>query len=792
MKISGFMDRKNEKKRENGNKKRSWKKLLDVVIILCLVITTAGITINKKNKSNAKESKAISATVKTGTIKESVSGTGTISYADSTDIVVPADLEMSEILVSEGENVKKGTLLATVDETSLDVCIYDVKEAISDLDSTITSEQSSTTTKYITADVSGTVEKVYVKSGDDIADVMIENGALLLIKNGSETIKVIGSDGVVSGINVSEGDTVSSTTKVLTIESEAQSGDYLQAIKDREELVSILEILLSIKKNGGVVAATDGVVAAINITDNSTSSGKGSSSEGTDVTGNDSSSDNSKDVTDVEGSINTIEAVTMTYLSQGTCDDSGSVVSDNSSLEYSYGTADNSGASADRIQILKELKAGAGRIEGTTKDMEYADKEDAEVWIECTDEYTEVSKGTWYVRYKTTDSEKTSESVEIKVTEEASDSSVEGSDSEISSTSSAGKSSLVDSTTDSTGKSSLADSTTDSTGKSSSVDSTTDSTGKSSLADSTTDSTGKSSSADGTTDSTGKSSSADSTTDSTSKSSSVDSSSGKSSSTGSSSSGSSGKSSSTGSSSSGSSGKSSSSSSSSSGGSSNDTSVVSTVSAFTIAGGDKMLVTMNVDELDILSMKEGLSAEVTLDAVENETYEGTITTVCGTTNSSDKTAQYSVEITFDKTDEMLPGMNASVAVIVEEASDVMTVPLVAVSDEGRSSYVYTGYDESAGELTGKTEVTLGMSDENNVEIKEGLSEGDTIYYIMQESDSSDSKSGRNGMSGMGISGMSGSGNMKMGGERPSGSNGGERPSGGNGERPSGSGKSKSN
>ena len=205
-----------------------------------------------------------------------------------------------------------------------------------------------------------------------------------------------------------------------------------------------------------------------------------------------------------------------------------------------------------------------------------------------------------------------------------------------------------------------------------------------------------------------------------------------------------------------------------------------------------MLVTMNVDELDILSMKEGLSAEVTLDAVENETYEGTITTVCGTTNSSDKTAQYSVEITFDKTDEMLSGMNASVSVIIKEAADVTTVPLVAVSDEGRRSYVYTGYDEKTGELTGKTEVTLGMSDANNVEIKEGLSEGDLVYYIMQESESSDSKSGHNGMNGMGMSGMNGSGSMKMGGERPSGSNGGERPSGGNGERPSGSGKSKSN
>ena len=48
------------------------------------------------------------------------------------------------------------------------------------------------------------------------------------------------------------------------------------------------------------------------------------------------------------------------------------------------------------------------------------------------------------------------------------------------------------------------------------------------------------------------------------------------------------------------------------------------------------------------------------------------------------------------------------------------------------------------------------------------------------------------MNGMGISGMNGSGSMKMGGERPSGSNGGEHPSGGNGERSSGSGKSKSN
>ena len=205
-----------------------------------------------------------------------------------------------------------------------------------------------------------------------------------------------------------------------------------------------------------------------------------------------------------------------------------------------------------------------------------------------------------------------------------------------------------------------------------------------------------------------------------------------------------------------------------------------------------MKVTMNVDELDILTMEEGQKAEIALDAVENKTFEGTITSVSGVASGSNGSTQYPVEITFDRTEEMLSGMNASIAVIIDEAEDVLTVPLTAITDEGRSSYVYTGYDEATGELTGKTEVTLGMSDDSKVEIKEGLSEGDTIYYIMQGSQDSDSRSGRggmNGMGGMGMPGMSGQGDMKMGGDRPSGNNGGGRPSGdGSGSKPSGSSK----
>lgn len=159
-----------------------------------------------------------------------------------------------------------------------------------------------------------------------------------------------------------------------------------------------------------------------------------------------------------------------------------------------------------------------------------------------------------------------------------------------------------------------------------------------------------------------------------------------------------------------------------------------------------MKVAMAVDELDILSMKEGLEAQITIDAIEGETFTGEITSVSGSAESSGGVAQYSVEVTFEKTAQMLAGMSASVEVILEKAENVLVVPLAAVSDRGRTSVVYTGKNDKDGTLTDEVEVELGVSDETYVEIKSGLSNGDTIYYQMQ---GSEDNSSNNQMGGFG-------------------------------------------
>lgn len=150
---------------------------------------------------------------------------------------------------------------------------------------------------------------------------------------------------------------------------------------------------------------------------------------------------------------------------------------------------------------------------------------------------------------------------------------------------------------------------------------------------------------------------------------------------------------------------------------------------FTQSADEKMAVTVSVDELDILSLQEGQTAEVTLDAIENEVFEGTVTEIHTLSDTSGNgVTKYSAIVEITKTERMLAGMNASVTVTVSESAGCLLIPEEALNEEGRRVTVYTAYDESTGELSGEREVSTGVSNGTSVEITEGLAEGDTIYY----------------------------------------------------------------
>ncbi len=148
---------------------------------------------------------------------------------------------------------------------------------------------------------------------------------------------------------------------------------------------------------------------------------------------------------------------------------------------------------------------------------------------------------------------------------------------------------------------------------------------------------------------------------------------------------------------------------------------------FSITPQDTMTFEITVDETDILKLADGQEADVVLDAFPGQSFAGTVTEVSLTGTNSGGNTKYTAEITIDREDGMLAGMNASAKIAIGKAEGVLCIPEAALVEENGTVYVYTDYDESTDELGEPVEVTTGVSDGTLVEILSGLEE-DTEYF----------------------------------------------------------------
>ena len=151
------------------------------------------------------------------------------------------------------------------------------------------------------------------------------------------------------------------------------------------------------------------------------------------------------------------------------------------------------------------------------------------------------------------------------------------------------------------------------------------------------------------------------------------------------------------------------------------------VPAFSISEEETMEITIAVNEMDILSVNKGQSAEITLDALPGKIFEGHVTDISATGTNTGGATKYDVTVEVPKDPDMRSDMSCTVSILVSEADDVNVIPSAALITEQSKNYVYTELSPE-GTLIGRTEITTGISDGEYVEVKDGLSEGQTVYY----------------------------------------------------------------
>ena len=141
-----------------------------------------------------------------------------------------------------------------------------------------------------------------------------------------------------------------------------------------------------------------------------------------------------------------------------------------------------------------------------------------------------------------------------------------------------------------------------------------------------------------------------------------------------------------------------------------------------------MSLEITVDELDVKALVPGMTAEVKIDALGGEKYTAVITEIGNTGENNGGSSKYTVELTMERSGNMLSGMNATATLVLGTVKDVLTVPAAALVEQGNETIVYTGYDGETETLLNPVTVKVGCSDGENVEILEGLSDGQTYYY----------------------------------------------------------------
>ena len=141
-----------------------------------------------------------------------------------------------------------------------------------------------------------------------------------------------------------------------------------------------------------------------------------------------------------------------------------------------------------------------------------------------------------------------------------------------------------------------------------------------------------------------------------------------------------------------------------------------------------MTLDISIDELDITALKVGMTAQVRIDALGGEKYSATITEIGNTGTSNGGNSKYTVELTMDRAENMLSGMNATATIVLSTADNVLTIPSDALVENGNQTVVYTRYDEESETLLDPVAVTVGNSDGETVEILEGLASGQSYYY----------------------------------------------------------------
>lgn len=169
------------------------------------------------------------------------------------------------------------------------------------------------------------------------------------------------------------------------------------------------------------------------------------------------------------------------------------------------------------------------------------------------------------------------------------------------------------------------------------------------------------------------------------------------------------------------------------------TATVNGEAQLTIAQMDRLLLEIDLNQVDVAKIARDQEARILLDAYPDAELPGVVRQIAaaGHNDPARSIDVFTVKVEVDPSKaevEIKPGMTAEVRVRIGTYANVLKLPAETVFEEDGKSYVFAVREKEGKKVKEKTEIQIGHRSDREVEVTSGLSAGDSYYAAAEVKD----------------------------------------------------------
>ena len=147
-----------------------------------------------------------------------------------------------------------------------------------------------------------------------------------------------------------------------------------------------------------------------------------------------------------------------------------------------------------------------------------------------------------------------------------------------------------------------------------------------------------------------------------------------------------------------------------------------------VANMNDLIFRGNIDETEVGQLVNDMPMKITIGALQDLNFEANLEYVSPKAVENNGANQFEIKaaVKLAEGSQIRSGYSANAEIVLSSASKVLCVPESAIEFSGDSTFVYVIKGEGKDKTYNRTQVTTGLSDGVNIEIKKGITQKDKV------------------------------------------------------------------